>query len=104
MSPSALLELEEKSEEFIDLAEMSRVVDTIYAIDVSAFKDEHFAVLERIIDRAVAVLGALPNGRHRPLIERLLQAREGVEQGMAPDPAQRPSLEDLSRYVAAHLG
>jgi hypothetical protein len=60
-------------------------------------------VLERLIDRTIQVLAIVPDAEHRQLIARLTAAREGVEQGLAPDPAKRPSLEELRQFVADHL-
>jgi hypothetical protein len=87
----------------IAIATTHALVESVYALDVSAWTDDDFKTLEHLIDRAIAVVSAIPSSEHRPLIERLLVAREGVEQGMSPDPAKRPSLEEMRRYVAAHL-
>ncbi len=103
MSPEALLEIEEKAQDLIDLSEMRALVDDICRVDVSGWTDEHFALLENIIKRAIAVLKTISNKAHEPLIARLEIAREGVEQGMSPDPAKRPSLDDMRAFVAAHL-
>jgi hypothetical protein len=103
MSPAALLEIEEKAQDFIDLEAVRDVIDSIYALDVSGWSDEHFAVLESIIDKTVAILSPVPNQERRPLLERLFQAREGVEQGMSPDPAKRPSRDEMRAFVSAHL-
>jgi hypothetical protein len=103
MSPAALIEIEEKTQELVDLALIQDLVEAIYALDVSEWADKDLEVLERVIDRTISLLSAMPNRQNRPLIERLLAAREGVEQGMSPDPAKRPSLEELSTFVAAHL-
>jgi hypothetical protein len=103
VSPNALLELEENTRALVPLAKAQALVESVYALDVSTWTDEDFKTLEHLIDRAVAVISAIPSSEHRPLIERLLVAREGVEQGMSPDPAKRPSLEEMRRFVAAHL-
>ena len=103
MSPAPLLELEEKANEIVRLDEVQAIVESIYALEVSSLNDEDFAILERVIDNMIQVLSISPSAKHRPLIERLLVAREGVEQGMAPDPAKRPSLEQMRSFVAAHL-
>ncbi len=103
MSPAALLELEEKALGLVRLDNVYALVDSIYALDVSSLDDDDFATLERVIDSAIQALGVAPNAERRPLIDRLLVAREGVEQGMAPDPAKRPSLEQMRQFVAAHL-
>lgn len=103
MSPAALLELEEKAQELVRLDKVQALVDDVYALDVSSLDDDDFATLERMIDSMIQVLSVLPSAEHRPLIERLLIAREGVEQGMAPDPAKRPSLEQMREFVAEHL-
>lgn len=103
MSPSALLELEEKAQDVVDLEAVRGLIDMIYALDVSDWPDEHFALLESIIDKTVAVLSPVPNQEHRALLERLFQAREGVEQGLSPDPAKRPSVDKMRAFVSAHL-
>jgi hypothetical protein len=58
VSPSALLEIEEKAHGLIDLDAVSDLVDRIYAVDVSTWDDTSFAELESIIDRLIAVLSA----------------------------------------------
>ena len=103
MSPSALLRLEEKSEELVPLGVITDLVDAIYALDVTTFTDEDFAKLENIIDKAAQIVNTLPTSPRRLLTDRLLTAREGVEQGMAPDPNKRPSLDEIRAFVSAHL-
>ena len=104
MSPSALLEIEEKAHELIQLDAVRKVVDRIFALDVAGWGDDDFEALEGVIDRLIALLSTPPIAHeHLPLIERLLQARTGVEQGVAPDPANRPSDEDMRAFVSAHL-
>ena len=103
MSPGVLLELEEKTHDLIHLEQARRLVDEMFSLDVSGMTDEQFARLERLIDKAIQLLSVLPGAEHRPLIERLLIAREGVEQGMPPDPSKRPSIEELRAFVAARL-
>lgn len=103
MSPAALLELEEKAQQLISLDTVQGLIDRIYGLDDSLLDDDDFASLERVIDSLIQVLSVVPSAERRPLIKRLLIAREGVEQGMAPDPAKRPSLEQMRQFVAAHL-
>ena len=103
MSPAALLELEEKAHHIIDIEPVRSLVDSIYALDVSDWTDESLCLLEGVIDRVVAILSSEPNQQNRELIERLFQAREGVEQGMSPDPSKRPSLNEVRAFVSAHL-
>ena len=104
MSPSALLEIEEKANDLIPLEAIRRVVEGIFALDVSGWGDEHFATLEGIIDRLVNILSTPPIApEHRPLIEKLFQARVGVEQGMAPDSSKRQTEEQMRAFVSAHL-
>ena len=100
---AGLLELEEKTQALIHLDEARRLVDAFYDLDVSTFTDDQFALLESLIDKAIHILSSHPIAQHRPLIERLLVAREGVEQGMSPDPGRRPTLEQMRQFVAAHL-
>lgn len=103
MSPAALLEIEEKAHSLIHLDAVSDVVDKIFALDVSDWKDESLVELESIIDQLITVLSATPFAQHRQFIARLLQAREGVEQGLSPDPAKRPTAEAMREFVARHL-
>ena len=103
MSPAALAELEQKAEEVIDSAAIRGVVDSIYALDLTDWTDQSFAILEHLIDRLIGVLSAAPNQQHRVLLKRLFIAREGVEQGIAPDPAKRPSATEMRAFVSAHL-
>ncbi len=102
MSPTALLDLEEQAHKLVRLDKAQALVDGIYALEVSSLDDDDFATLERMIDDMIQVFSVSP-GVYRLLIERLLVAREGVEQGMAPDPAKRPSLEQMREFVAEHL-
>jgi hypothetical protein len=103
MSPAALLEIEEKAQDVIDLEAVRRLVDQIYALDVSDWTDESLSLLESMIDKLVSLLSSVPNQQNRELIERLFTAREGVEQGMSPDPDKRPSLDEMRTFVSAHL-
>ena len=103
MSPSALVELEEKTQGVIDAALVSDLVDLIYALDVSDWTDEHLFTLEHFIDRLIHLLSAVPNPQHRALVTRLFSAREGIEQGLAPDPAKRLGEEALMDRFAAGL-
>jgi hypothetical protein len=103
MSPSALLEIEEKAEELIHLDAVAAIVSAIFAADVSGWNDNDLATLEGMIDKVIALLSAYPVAQHRPFIEKLLQAREGVEQGLSPDPAKRPSVAEMRAFVSAHL-
>ena len=102
MSPTALLDLKEQAHKLVRLDKAQALVDGIYALEVSSLDDDDFATLERMIDDMIQVFSVSP-GVYRLLIERLLVAREGVEQGMAPDPAKRPSLEQMREFVAEHL-
>lgn len=103
MSPAALVELEEKAQELVDLELVGSLVDQIYGLDVSDWNDESLALLEHLINQTIALLEAVPNESHRVLLTRLAQAREGVEQGVSPDPSKRPSIEDMRAFVSAHL-
>lgn len=75
----------------------------IYAMDVSAMTDEQFAGLQLAITQTVQLLAVCPDDQRRPLIQRLFVALDGVEQGMAPDPAKRPTIEELQRFVSERL-
>ena len=103
MSPAALLEIEEKAQELIHLDGVRAIVAQIFALDVSAWDDESFATLETVIDSLIAILSASPIAQHRPFIEKLREAREGVEQGVAPDPAKRPTADEMRAFVSKHL-
>jgi len=104
VSPAALLEIEEKAQELIPLDAVRKLVDRIFALDVSKWADNDLSSLEMLIDRLVALLSTPPIApEHRPLIERLLEAKSGVEQGMAPDPKNRPTREQMRAIVSAHL-
>ena len=103
MSTSELLDLEEKTNGLIRLDDARRVVDEIVALDVSWMNDANFATVESVIDKAIQLLSAVPDEANRPLIQRLLIAREGIEQGMSPDPAKRPSIEQMRDFVAERL-
>lgn len=101
MSP--ILELEHAAERLLPVDELRRFTDLVYSLDVSEFTDEDFEVAERVIDRAIRLIADSANEERRTLIARLLVAREGIEQGIAPDPANRPSLEQMRQFVADHL-
>lgn len=104
MSPSvALAELEERAGELVPIDAIRGLVDTIYALDVDDWTDEALTLLESIIDTAIQAAGTLPSPHRRVIVDRLLIAREGVEQGMAPDPDKRPSLEQVRTFVSARL-
>jgi hypothetical protein len=104
VSPNALLEIEEKAQELVPLEAIRKVVAGIYALDVADWDDRDFATLEKVIDRLVALLSTQPiSPEHRPLIEQLLEARAGAEQGVAPDPDKRPTAEQMRAFVASHF-
>jgi hypothetical protein len=103
MSPTALMELEEKAQEVVDLEAVCGLIDSIYALDVSGWSDEHFEVLESVIDKTTAILAQIPSEKRWVFVDRLSIAREGVEQGVSPDPAKRPTLEEMRAFVSAHL-
>lgn len=103
MSPAALLEIEEKTQELIPLDRISTIVDQIFSLDVSNWDDQSLEDLEGIIDKLIALLSSEPSAQHRPLIERLLVAREGVENGVNPDPVKRPNTKEMRAFVSAHL-
>src|SRR6266700_3705916 len=60
MSPGALLELEEKTQELIDIDQARALVDAFYALDVTSLNDEQFALLESLIDQSINILSAVP--------------------------------------------
>ena len=104
MSPSALLVIEEKTHELVPLEAVRTVVEGIWALDVADWDDEDFATLEGVIDRLVGLLSTSPIApEHRPLIGKLLEARAGIEQGVAPNPATRPTSAQMRAFVSAHL-
>jgi hypothetical protein len=98
-----LQELQEKTEELVPVKAMTELVEHIYALDVTAWSDEDFAKLENIIDKAIQLIGAWSIEQRRPLLERLMVAREGAEQGIAPDPAKRPTKAEMKAFISAHL-
>ena len=103
MKRSALLEIEEKAQELIQLAAVRDIVADVFAVDVSGWDDESFGLLEAVIDRLIALLSASPIAQYRPFIEKLREARDGVEQGIAPDPAKRPTADEMRAFVSEHL-
>lgn len=103
MSPAGLQELAARTEHLIHADEASELVDFLYGLSTDDWMDEHFAAVEALIDRTIALLTAVPRPENQPLIDRLRIAREGVEQGMAPDPAKRPSDDQMRAYVSANL-
>jgi hypothetical protein len=103
MSPSALLEIEEKAEELIHLDGVAQIVSAVFALEVSGWTDENLIALETVIDKLIQLLSLNPIAQYRPFIEKLLKAREGVEQGLAPDPAKRPSVDEMRDFVSANL-
>jgi hypothetical protein len=103
VSPAEILELAEETRGLIHFDEASALVDHIYAVDASEWDDEQFSRLESIIDKAIAVLSAAPSEQTMALVQRLLTAREGVVQGLSPDPAKRPSPEELRHLFSAYL-
>jgi hypothetical protein len=97
------MEIKEKAHELIHLDEARALVDAIYAVEVSSMVDDDLQVLESLIDKMIQALSALPTAAIATLIDRLRIAREGVEQGVSPDPSRRPSVEEMRQFVAAHL-
>lgn len=102
MSP-ALVELEHAAERLVPIEELRHFTDIVFALDADDLDDDNLEAIERLIDRAIRLLADSPDGERRELVRRLLVAREGIEQGIAPDPAKRPSVEEMRQFVADHL-
>ena len=87
----------------------------IYALKVETFSDDDFQLLERTIRAVInaveihasglgtAVQHRVDRESFREVISRLETALEGLEQGLAPDPANRPSGEQLLDRFAEML-
>lgn len=103
MSPAALLEIQEEAHALIHMDAVRALVAKIFALDVTSWNDENFAALAGIIDQTIAILSATPIAEHRPFILKLQEAKEGIEQGVAPDPAKRPTVDEMRAFVSAHL-
>ena len=87
----------------------------IYALKVDTFSDDDFQLLERTILAVIKAVEIHASGlgtavQHRVdreyfrgAITRFETALEGLEQGLAPDPANRPSGEQLLDRFAEML-
>ena len=103
VSPTALLEIEEQAQDLIDPNALEGIVRSVYALDVTDWNDSAFDELEGVLDKLIALLSASSVSQYRPYIQRLLEARDGVEQGIAPDPAKRPTASEMRDFVSKHL-
>jgi len=102
MSP-ALADLKKAGDRLIPLEQARDFTTLLYALDVDDLEDEDFEKLEQLIDQAIRLLADGLDAAHRQLIAKLLVAREGIEQGMAPDPDKRPSREEIRKHISSRL-
>ena len=94
---------------------IARVDAAVYAITVEDLTDDDLQMVVEIVDAVVKVIevhvSRLDDGVRdtvdreyfRPIIKRLEVALEGLSQGLAPDPAKRPTHEQLLDRMAAML-
>lgn len=95
--------------------DVGAVVEAVYALPVEGLSDEDLEVLEkavkyviRVVDVHTATLGlnvrdTVDREYFRDVIAKLSIALEGLEQGFSPDPAKRPSDDQLMDRLAAGL-
>lgn len=81
----------------------SSFVLELYALDTVGFTDAHFERLEDVVVAAVHLLERSPAAEARRLIDRLNVALEGIQEGLPPDPAKRPTREELAADFATRL-
>jgi hypothetical protein len=91
------------------------VVEALDELDVERFSDEHFQSLETVVHRVLQIIDVHVAGLHdgvrdkvdreyfRIMTAHLRTALEGLEQGLAPDPAKRPTHEQLMSRLADGL-
>jgi hypothetical protein len=94
---------------------IARVDAAVYAITVENLTDDDLQMVVEIVDAVIKVIevhvSRLGDGLRdsvdreyfRPIIERLEVARDGLTQGLAPDPAERPTHEQLLGRMADML-
>ena len=94
---------------------IDRVDTAVYAITVEMLTDEDLQLLIDAVDTVIKVIevhvsclgdgvrDAVDREYFRPIIRRLEIARDGLVQGVAPDPAKRPTSEQLLDRMAAML-
>ena len=91
------------------------VETVVFSVNVEQFSDDQFQSLEQavrlvinLIEVHVAGLGTdtratLDRKYFRAIVSRLETALEGLEQGLPPDPAKRPTDEELMEQFNAGL-
>jgi hypothetical protein len=91
------------------------VVDALYALDIDKFSDDQLKTLDELVEVVLSVIDVhtstlgtavrdtVDREYFRELSARLRVAAEGLEQGLSPDPAKRPSDEELMDQFAAGI-
>jgi hypothetical protein len=94
---------------------IGRANEAIYALRIDGFTDDDLQLLTDVIDAVVKVLEVhvsrlgddvrdhVDREYFKPIIRRLQIARDGLAQGLAPDPANRPTNDQLLDRMAAML-
>jgi hypothetical protein len=101
---SALQELSRATKQLPDdMSAASKLVADVYALSVDGFTDAHFERLEEVIVTAIQMLARSPEAEAVELIDKLAIALEGVQEGLPPDPAKRPTREELASQFAKDL-
>ena len=90
---------------------VERFVQVVYALDVSQLSDADLQAVEELVltgQRVIEVHTTLRAGREdlvylTTIIRQLRDAVDGLQQGLPPDPAKRPSDDELMDRLARNL-
>lgn len=94
---------------------IGRVDAAIYDIAVDGLTDDRLQLLIEVVDAVIKVIEVhvsrlgddvrdqIDREYFRPIIRRLQVAREGLMQGLPPDPAKRPTRDQLLDRMSAML-
>jgi hypothetical protein len=115
--PEAHLRVERPIRALVFSSSAKAFVKRVYALETAGFIDRDLEEVEDIVRAGLRVLlvhmADLDRLRRRgstgdrhpmhALVEKLEGGLEGIERGLPPDPAKRPTREQMLQKLAAHL-
>jgi hypothetical protein len=115
--PEAHIRVERRLRDLLFSRNAKAFVKRVYAIEATTYIDRDFEEIEDIARAGLRILQVYMVDLERPhgsgprknlkaiqaLAANLRKAIEGIERGLPPDPAKRPTHEQMMQRLAAHL-